>query len=44
MYLLFSLKIVVIVTNCISDNNDTNNRNNSLNLICALYVYLDNEY
>ena len=44
MYSLYSLKSVVIVTECISDHNDTSKRNNCLNLICALNVYLNDEY
>ena len=35
-----SLFTVVVVTECISDHNDTNKHNNCLNLICALNVYL----
>ena len=44
MHSLYSLKSVVIVTECISDHNDTSKRNNCLNLICALNVYLNDEY
>ena len=35
---VYSLKSVGIVTECISDHNDTNKRNNCLNLICALNI------
>ena len=38
------LKSIIIVTEWISDHNDTNKRNNCLNLICALNVYLNDEY
>ena len=34
--IIYSLKSVCIVTESISDHNDTNKRNNCLNLICAL--------
>ena len=37
--IVYSLKIVVVVAECISDHNDTNKRNNCFNLICALNVY-----
>ena len=41
MYSLFEFEFV---TECISDHIDTNKRNNFLNLICALNVYLNNEH
>ena len=34
--IIYSLKSVGIVTENISDHNDTDKRNNCLNLICAL--------
>ena len=37
-------KTVVIVTECIGDNNDNNKHNNCLNLICGLNVYLNDAY
>ena len=33
--LVYSLKSVGIVTECISDHSDTNKRNNRMNLICV---------
>ena len=36
----YSLKIVGIVTECISNHNDTNKHNNCLNLICMLNNWL----
>ena len=41
---VYSLKNVLIVTDCIGDNNDANKRNNCLNLICVLNIYLSDEY
>ena len=38
--IVYSLKIVGIVTEYISDGNDTNKYNNCLNLICALNNWL----
>ena len=40
----YSLKSVIIVTECISDRNETNKHNNCQNLICALNVHLSHEY
>ena len=40
----FSLKSAAIVTECISDYNNTNECNNCLNLIYALNVYSNDEY
>ena len=34
--IVYSLKSVGIVTECIGDYNDTNKRNNCLSLVCAL--------
>ena len=34
----------IIVTECISDRNDANKRSICLDLICALYIYLNDEY
>ena len=38
--LAYLLKSVGIVTECISNHNDTNKRNNCLNLICTLNDWL----
>ena len=40
----YSLKSVIIVSECISDRNETNKHNNCQNLICALNVHLSHEY
>ena len=42
--IVYSLKSVVIMSECTSDHNDTNKRHNCQNLICALNVYLNDEY
>ena len=42
--IVYSFKSVAIVTECINDHNDTNKRNNCLNLISALNVYLNDEH
>ena len=42
--IVYSLKSVVIVAECIRYHKDTNKRNECLNLICALSVYLNDEY
>ena len=39
-----SVRLYVIVTECIRDHNYNNKRNNCLNLICALNVCLNYEY
>ena len=39
-FIVYSLKSVVIVTECISDRNDTNKRNSCLNLILFNEVFL----
>ena len=45
MYSLFILfKSVAILTECVSDHDDTNKHNNCLNLICALNICLTDEY
>ena len=40
IFIVYSLKSVVIVTECISDRNDTNKRNSCLNLILFNEVFL----
>ena len=42
--IVYSLKSVGIVTEYISDHDYTNKCNDCLNLICALNVYLNDEY
>ena len=42
--IVYSLKSVIIMTECLSYHTDTNKRNNCLNLICTLNVYLNGEY
>ena len=37
-FIVYSLNGAIIVTECISDHNDTNTRNKCLNLICVLNV------
>ena len=41
--IVYSLKSVVIMSECTSDHNDTNKRHNCQNLI-SLNVYLNDEY
>ena len=43
-WIVYSLKSVFIVTECISDHIDTNKRNNGLTLIYVLSVYLNDEH
>ena len=43
-FIVYSLKSIVIVTECIGDHSYTNKRNNCLNWICVLNFYVYDEY
>ena len=43
-FIVYSLKSIVIVTECIGDHNYTNKRNNCLNWIYVLNFHVYDEY